>query len=56
MAAGDVVIEHPNRDKVEPQSTKAIVVALLLVSAAIVAIVTVGGWGTLSGAEALQIS
>ncbi|CAN5619140.1 hypothetical protein BH20ACT17_BH20ACT17_13190 [soil metagenome] len=56
MAAGDAVIEHPNRDKVESQSTKSIVVALLLVSAAIVAIVTVGGWGTLSGAEALQIT
>jgi len=31
------------------------VVALLLVSAAILAIVTVGGWGTLQGARSLQI-
>ncbi|MGH2841461.1 MAG: hypothetical protein ACRDKY_11635 [Solirubrobacteraceae bacterium] len=56
MAPGDAVIEHPNREKAESKSTKAIVVALLLVSAAIVFIVTVGGWDTLSGAKALQIS
>jgi len=55
MAHGDAVIEHPNRDKAESKSTKAVVVALLLVGAAIVTIVTVGGWETLSGAEALQI-
>jgi uncharacterized membrane protein YGL010W len=56
MAPGDAVIDHPNRDKAESKSTKAIVVALLLVSAAIVFIVTVGGWDTLSGARLLQIS
>lgn len=55
MAPGDAVIEHPNRDKVESKTTKAIVIALLLVSAAIVLVVTVGGWDTLSGARALQI-
>jgi hypothetical protein len=30
MAAGEAAIEHPNRDKVKSQSTKSIVVALLL--------------------------
>ena len=56
MAQGHAVIEHPNRDTAESRSTKAIVVALLLVSAAIMAIVTIGGWGTLQGAKSLQIA
>jgi len=55
MAPDSAVIDHPNRDKAESKSTKAIVVGLLLISAVIVTIVTVGGWGTLSGAEGLQI-
>ncbi|MEA2156512.1 MAG: hypothetical protein QOE11_2652 [Solirubrobacteraceae bacterium] len=50
------VIEHPNRDKAESRATKAIVVGLLFVSAVIMAIVTVGGWGTLQGAKSLQIA
>ena len=43
MPPGDAVIEHPNRDKAESKSTKAIVVGLLLASAALVLIVTIGG-------------
>ena len=38
------------------RATKAIVVALLLVSAAILAIVTAGGWDALQGAKSLQIA
>src|SRR6266545_7979184 len=56
MAEADVVIEHPNREKASSKATKAGVVALLLVSAALVALVTVGGWGTLEGARPLQIA
>ena len=56
MAQGPVVIEHPNRDKAESRGTKTVVVALLLVSTAIMAIVTVGGWETLQGAKSLQIA
>jgi hypothetical protein len=56
MAQGSVVIEHPNRETAEARSTKTIVVALLVVSAAIMAIVTLGGWGTLQGAKSLQIA
>ncbi|MBA3328526.1 MAG: hypothetical protein H0T43_09530 [Solirubrobacterales bacterium] len=52
----DVVIEHPNRDKAASKTTKAIVVLLMLVSAALVTIVTVGGWDTLQGAKPLQIA
>jgi presenilin-like A22 family membrane protease len=56
MAQDAVVIEHPNREKAESRATKTIVVALLLLSAAIMAIVTVGGWDTLQGAKSLQIA
>ena len=56
MAEDEVRIEHPNRDKASSKATKAAVILLLLVSAALVAIVTVGGWSALEGAKALQIA
>jgi heme/copper-type cytochrome/quinol oxidase subunit 2 len=46
---------HPNRDKPESKQTRAVVFFLLLVSAAIVAIVTVGGWNKLQGAKPVDI-
>jgi lysylphosphatidylglycerol synthetase-like protein (DUF2156 family) len=55
MAQDAVLIEHPNREKAESRVTKTIVVALLLLSAAITAIVTAGGWDALQGAKSLQI-
>ena len=45
-----VIITHPNRDKPVVQATRATVVVLLLVSAALVLIVTIGGWSVLQGA------
>jgi lysylphosphatidylglycerol synthetase-like protein (DUF2156 family) len=51
-----VIIEHPNRDKAASKLTRAVVVVLLLVSAALVAIITVGGWDALEGAKALQVA
>jgi hypothetical protein len=56
MAEPGVIIEHPNRRKASSKFTRAVVVLLLLVSAALVAIVTVGGWDALEGAKALQIA
>ncbi len=56
VAAGDVIIEHPNRDKPESHTTRAIVVGLLLVSAAILAIATVGGWERIQGAKSLHVA
>jgi hypothetical protein len=56
MAEPGVRIEHPNRKKAASKVTRAIVVLLLLVSAFLVAVVTVGGWDVLQGAKALQIS
>jgi hypothetical protein len=51
-----VIITHPNRDKPAVQATRATVVVLLLVSAALVTIVTVGGWSLLEGAVPIQIA
>jgi lysylphosphatidylglycerol synthetase-like protein (DUF2156 family) len=51
----DVVVTHPNREKPAVQATRATVILLLLVSAALVLIVTVGGWGVLQGAWFIQV-
>jgi hypothetical protein len=56
MTEPGVRIEHPNRKKAASKLTRVIVVLLLLVSAFLVAIVTVGGWDVLQGAKALQIA
>src|SRR5437762_5425196 len=50
-----VVVTHPNRDKPVVQATRATVIVLLLASAALVAIVTIGGWDALSGMIPVQI-
>ena len=48
---------HPNRGKAASKATQVLVVILLLlVSAALIAIVTIGGWDELQGAKALQIA
>ena len=45
------VLLHPNRDKAESKATKAVVILLLITSAALVLIVTIGGWSVLQGAQ-----
>jgi hypothetical protein len=50
------VIDRPNRRKASSKATRAIVILLLLVSAAIVAIISLGGWNTLEGAKPLQVA
>jgi hypothetical protein len=50
-----VTITHPNRDKPVVQATRATVVLLLLVSAGLVLIVTVGGWTVLWGAKPIEV-
>jgi lysylphosphatidylglycerol synthetase-like protein (DUF2156 family) len=52
----DTVLVHPNRDKPASKATRAIVMLLLLASAALVAIVTVGGWNSLQGAQIVAIA
>lgn len=55
VADGDVIIEHPNRDKPASQATRALVVGLLLVSAAILVLATAGGWSKIQGAKPVQV-
>jgi protein-S-isoprenylcysteine O-methyltransferase Ste14 len=52
----DTVLVHPNRDKAEAKATKAIVILLLLVSAALILIVTIGGWSELQGAQVVSFA
>jgi FtsH-binding integral membrane protein len=56
MAEDEVRIEHPNRETAASKATRAVVIFLLLASAALVAIVTVGGWSALQGAKGLQLA
>jgi hypothetical protein len=51
----DTVLVHPNRDKPASKATKAIVMLLLLATAGLTAIVTIGGWSTLQGAQIVAI-
>jgi presenilin-like A22 family membrane protease len=55
-ASAGAIITHPNRDKPIVQATRAMVIVLLLASAALVLIVTVGGWSVLQGAIPVQIA
>jgi hypothetical protein len=52
----EVVITHPNRDKPAVQATRATVIILLLVSAGLVLIVTIGGWSALAGMIPVQLA
>jgi len=57
MATRDgVEIEHPNRARTASKLTRATVIALLLVSALLVAVITLGAWDALVGARAVQIA
>src|SRR3954449_12563126 len=51
----DTYLDRPNRRKASSKATKAIVAFLLVVSAVIVLIITLGGWDTLEGAKPLLI-
>jgi hypothetical protein len=54
--ARGVIVTHPNRDKPIAQTTRAIVVALLLVTVALLLINTIGGWSLLEGALPIQLA
>lgn len=55
MAEEAAVPRHPNREKPESKSTKAAVTFLLLLSAALVLVITIGGWDKLEGAKVVPI-
>jgi protein-S-isoprenylcysteine O-methyltransferase Ste14 len=48
-------IERPNREKAASKATKAVVILLLLVSAGLMLIVTLGGWERLAGMQVVQV-
>ena len=50
-----VIIDHPARDKPVVRATKAVVILLMLATAVLVAIITVGGWKLLEGMKPIQI-
>jgi len=50
----DTVLVHPNRDKTESKATKAAIVLLLLTSAGLILVVTLGGWSELQGAQVVS--
>jgi hypothetical protein len=52
----NVIIERPNREKASSKAAKATVLLLLLVSVALMLIVTIGGWSVLESAKAIQIA
>jgi hypothetical protein len=52
----DFVIEHPNRELPASKATKATVILLLLISAGLIAIITVGGWDATAGAQIVSLA
>ena len=52
---GSVAKHYPNRDKPESKTTRAIVAFLLVLSAVLIAVITIGGWDFLQGAKPVNI-
>jgi lysylphosphatidylglycerol synthetase-like protein (DUF2156 family) len=50
-SSSEIVIVHPNRHGAEAQATKAAVILLLVASSVVTAIITIGGWSKLEGAQ-----
>ena len=51
-----VTIDRPNRRKAASKLTRVIVVILLLISAGLMTIISIGGWDAIEGAKALQVA
>jgi hypothetical protein len=56
MADDRIIIEHPNRDKASSRAIKATVVLLLIVSAVLLAVITIGGWNAEAGGQAVALA
>jgi presenilin-like A22 family membrane protease len=54
--ASDIIVTHPNRDKAVVQATRATVILLMLATAGLIAIVTIGGWAVLQAAKPIEIA
>src|SRR3954452_19696089 len=55
QSSDDLVIHHPNREKGGSKATNAGTILLRLATAALVAIITIGGWASLEGAPVISI-
>jgi presenilin-like A22 family membrane protease len=55
MAEHVVAVERPNRKKASSKATRLVVVALLLATAFLMLVISLGAWETLAGAKALQL-
>jgi len=55
MAEPDVAVERPNREKASSKAIRAVVVLLLLASASLMIVISVGAWEALVGAKPLQV-
>jgi hypothetical protein len=56
MAESAPRIEHPNREKAASKLMRLLVIVLLLASAGLLVIITIGGWEALVGAKLLQVA
>lgn len=52
----EIIIEHPNREKAGSKLTKLMVIALLVGSAVLLIVLSVGGWEKIAGAKVLQVA
>ena len=55
-AMADTVLVHPNRDKAESKGTRAVVILLLVTSAMLILVVTLGGWSQLQGMQIVSFA
>jgi hypothetical protein len=51
-----MILVRPNRQKASSKTMKYVVVFVLLASAALIALITIGGWSKLEGAKVIQIA
>jgi hypothetical protein len=49
-------IEHPNRKTASSKITRLLVIVLLLVSAGLMVVISLGGWDAIAGAKPLQVA
>ncbi len=56
MAAPELILVHPNREKPVAQATRLAVMLLLVASAALMTVVAVGGWSALAGQRGILMA
>jgi hypothetical protein len=56
MVTPGYVVIYPNREKATSKATKATVAFILLVSVALILIITIGGWSKLQGLKAVNFA